>query len=585
MTPPAIDSVVAPVWLAVNLGLGYSLWGIAARLFPRDAPRQLALHTLMLAWVVVTAVTIILGSTGRLARFGPLACVGGIALTLAANGSHRRAVRARPPSSLLWSATRPRNLPIALVALALVGHAIVDGLTQFVTDWDSLMYHIPLVDQWIQAGSLYAPDCFQWSNPGGNELIGFWIMAPFSGDFFSPLSNLLAAAVLLLAALELAMQLGLSAGFARLTAIAAVANFVVLRQLVDAGNDVAVAALFLAAAAYGARYSELRRRGDLVLCGVSLGLLAGTKFYSLGYAAVAWGVVAWLATRRQGPLVAARLGAGVAALAIVVGGYWYARNAAASGSPLYPLGIGSGEGDLVERYPAPWESSLLGCGRPEAFGLGLRAAWEMAGPCHLAAVVALPLSVAWLIATARGTGRDARLALAMLLIGSIAVFLVIPFSVEDDPGTLNQLRWGYTPARYGLIPLTLAVFVLSLMLQDLAGRWGRRSPDSESGILRLAAAGLLPALLGAGAFLQLTFPRGDLRIDHAWSVAIGLNGLILALLLRGGGGQGDLGCGTGCRRPLREPAHRGGLGELAGRFLPGIRAVCRDRRLFAHRRC
>jgi hypothetical protein len=542
MTPP--DAVVAPVWLALNLALGASLWGVARDLFPRDTPRQLALHTLILAWAVITLVSIALGSTGLMTRYGPMAGVAGFIVALAAWRALRRPAGSPDhpgpdPAPLLASLTRPGNLAISLLAFALVGHTLADGLTGFILDWDSLMYHIPLVDQWIHARSLYAPDCYQWSNPGGNELIGFWIMAPFSGDFFGPLNNLPSTALLLLGILELAPRLGLSPGYAKLSAAAAVTSHVVLRQLIDAGNDIAVTALFVATVAYGARFAGSGRRADMVLCGLGLGLLAGIKFFALGYAAVAWGVCSWLAARRRGPLAGARLAVASAVLSVAVGGYWYARNAAVSGSPFYPMGITAGDDRLAERYPRPWDSSFLGCRRPEALELGLRAVWNYMGPCHYVAVLGLPLILGWLVATGLRAGphgsQDARLALAMLLVGAVAVHLATPFCVEDKPGTLNQLLYGYAPARYGLSPLTLAVLGLAVCLQDVAHWVGRPSAEATASAWRRIAADSPPVLLALAILGQLVFSDMRVRIDRISCILIALNGLGIAFLSRRAG--------------------------------------------------
>jgi hypothetical protein len=538
------DAVLAPVWLALNLALGACLWNVARDLFPRDTPRQLAFHTVTLAWAVITLVSIALGSIGLLDRFGPMACVAGIAVALVARRVLRRPAGrldhpVRAPSALLASMTRARNLAISLLALALIGHTLADGLTGFVRDWDSLMYHIPLVDQWIHARSLYAPDCFQWSNPGGNELIGFWIMAPFSGDFFGSLNNLPGTALLMLSLLELAPWFGLTPRYAQLAAAAAVANFVVFDQLTNAGNDVAVTALFLATLAYGTRFAGSGRGADMVLCGVTLGLLAGIKYFALGYAAVAWGVCSWLAVRRRGRPAGVRLAAASVLLAAVVGGYWYARNAVVSGSPFYPLGLTAGADPLSERYPHPWMSSLLGCGRTEAFAMWLRAVWRLMGPCYTAAVLGLPLILVWLVTSRARPGplgfRDGRMALVMLLVGSIAVYLATPFCVEDKPQTLNQLWPGYTPTRYGLSPLVLAVVGLSVCLQDVAKQVGRPSAAGTASPWRRALSLAPPGLLGLGIVGQLGVPHANLHVDRIACTLFALNGLGIAFLLQAAG--------------------------------------------------
>src|SRR5262249_43937211 len=152
---------------------------------------------------------------------------------------------------------------------------------------DSLAYHIPLIDQWLHAGSLYAPDCTRWSSPGNNEVLGLWMVAPFSGDFLIHLNNLPPTLLLASTAVGLGTRLGLSRPLAHLGGMAVVCNLVVLKQLVDTENDVAVAACFFAAALYVVRSAEGAGAGSAVLAAVSLGLLAGVKFYALGYAVLA----------------------------------------------------------------------------------------------------------------------------------------------------------------------------------------------------------------------------------------------------------------------------------------------------------
>src|SRR5205814_1608244 len=133
------------------------------------------------------------------------------------------------------------------------GHVITSGLLRFPGDWDTLMYHLPLVDKWLQARGLYIPDFSHWYNPGNHELLALWLAAPFSGDFLTALCNIPSVVLLAAGAGELARQSGLSRAWCNLMALAVLANFVVVKQLTDAENDVAVAALFLACLAYALR--------------------------------------------------------------------------------------------------------------------------------------------------------------------------------------------------------------------------------------------------------------------------------------------------------------------------------------------
>src|SRR5262249_58732843 len=108
-----------------------------------------------------------------------------------------------------------------------------------------------------------------------NEVLGLWLVGPFSGDFLIGLTNLPAVVLLVTAAMELAGQLGLGRPWDHLAGLTTAAAAPVLLQLASAGNDVAVAGPFLALPAYGVRYSRSGSRGDLAWAAISLGLLAG----------------------------------------------------------------------------------------------------------------------------------------------------------------------------------------------------------------------------------------------------------------------------------------------------------------------
>src|SRR4029077_7008891 len=96
--------------------------------------------------------------------------------------------------------------------------------------------------------------------------------------------NLPACLCLAAAVFALCRALAVRAAVAHLTALACVTNQVVWRQLTDNENDVAVAAYFAASLAYTHRYAARLRAPDLALAAISLGLLAGVKFYAVGYA-------------------------------------------------------------------------------------------------------------------------------------------------------------------------------------------------------------------------------------------------------------------------------------------------------------
>lgn len=499
-----VDTLAAVAWVTTNLLLLAAGWRVSRRVASQDTPAALLLHTAVFYWGVIVGSATLLGALGMLTAVSLLGTVAALALLtlwwVPANlGANVATDRADRYGLIGWG---------GLMAFW-VGYVVSGGLLEFPTDWDSLMYHIPLVDQWLCARSLYAPDDAVWYNPGNNELIGLWLVAPFSGDFLIGLNNLPALILLSLGSVEVGRQAGLSPLYAWMGGLAVVANGIVSWQLLDSENDVAVAALFVASLAYGFRYARSGQGGDLALGAMGVGLLAGVKYYALGYGVVA-GVTLVLATALARGLRSVPRAAAFTLLgALVWGGYWYLRNTWVTGLPLYPKGYSAETDLIVEEWRSRiWTSTFLGSGRAEVWPLVLEAVKKMTGPCHLVATVAIPVTVGWLLVSGLWrrwfdpprTEASIRVAVAVALMGSALVWGMTPYAAETTPGTLDQLRDGYLPVRFGLSFLSLAVIGLVRVLEDV-GQGLRAfamrltgSPGSDDGVW-LRTLGLLPALL------------------------------------------------------------------------------------------
>jgi len=522
---------------------------LARRLDP-GADSFAVVHTIVIAWAWVLASAALL-SVGHLLTGPTLVLVVTVSALSVLLGCRLRPA-SRPGSLDITAGPIPQTAPWLKAAWSIqfsfwAGHVVSRGLLQFVTDWDSLMYHIPLVDYWLQARSLHAPASGHWFNPGGNELLGLWAVALLPNDCLVVLGNVPATLLLAFGVLEFGRLIGLTEVLRHLTALAVVSNHVVMKQLVDAENDVAAAGLFLVCLCYGLRATSRGSAANNVLGATALGLLCGVKYYALGYAAVAWSAASLLAVVRRGDRIGLRTAVIWSIGAVLVGGYWYARNLIFGGSPLYPLTKAVGGAALKMDYPHPWQTTFAGNGRPEVWPLFQEAIWRMTGPFQLAAVLAFPLVLAWLISTGvrsirrygTNAGGPERLALALAMVGSAAVLSVTPMALEDDPGSLNQLRLGYVPVRYGLGTLSIASLSLAAVLQDVFTLGSTASIQSALGInsdlrSRLVRWRLLPLQVatGSSALFQLCRVQNysDFVVYWSSSLLIGLNFWIAAFL-------------------------------------------------------
>ncbi len=124
-----------------------------------------------------------------------------------------------PPSTrhAVESASAPRGFGpsaaragLLLIGVAYLVHVAVYGIYPLPTDWDSMAYHIPIVDGWVRHGHLCSRDAACWFFPGNSELLAFWFAAPFSGDFWINLNNLPVVGLLAVSTYALSQVLGLS---------------------------------------------------------------------------------------------------------------------------------------------------------------------------------------------------------------------------------------------------------------------------------------------------------------------------------------------------------------------------------------
>jgi hypothetical protein len=286
---------------------------------------------------------------------------------------------------------------------------------------------------------------------------------------------LIPTTLLACASVELAKEIGLRRPWAHLCGFASVVNFATLKQMVDVENDVAVAACFTSGLLYAFRYYRHQRGPDLLLGAVTLGLLIGIKYYAIGYAGLLFAVWVALSCRKQGWVSALRVVMAMLLGMFVVSGFWYARNLIVSGSPLYPREFFKYPDLLSRIYPDVGTSSFLGNRDPDLMRLYADAIWHKMGFCQLTGFLLAPLSICWylgsgcffLVGQKNVRAANTRLALGAVLAGTGVLLLVTPFSVENIPGTLNQLRWGYCPVRYGLCFLNSGTLAFVFLINDI----------------------------------------------------------------------------------------------------------------------
>lgn len=422
------------------------------------------------AWCLIQlGIALVLSSTGWL-RAGPLFAVEALILLAGVSLARRRGIE---PRAFAPRVEHPAALALFAAFVTLGLAALEKGLAVPMTDWDGLAYHLPLMAEWIQHGSLVTlPELGQTglypSHWELGSLIGYFA---FGEDLLFTLPDLVAWAILALSVQVLARRAGARATDATATALLLCSLPVVLMQTEEMKADLPLAAAFGASLVLGGFLHPERRASRPALFFLGLGWLCGLKSSGPVYALVAVVVVlVWWVAVAEGPrrpraaVLKTALPAALAALGLAV--FWYLRNYLELGNPLgqvqvQVLGkeIFAGEMTRAElqrtSFSALWRptdaadaKALLAAGR-EWIG------WTI-----------LPLVIAYLAALVRGWGtRRARWTTALLLVLVVvcgALYAITPFSGDNGSHGWRISSWVGQTWRYAL-PKFLAASVLAAL--------------------------------------------------------------------------------------------------------------------------
>jgi len=450
----------AALWLA-------SRW--SRRLLPNLAPGERALTTLILFASVAQVSLLACGLAGQLTAGGIAVVMGVGVLAEAWLGRPTPAVdedtRDPAPPPWRWPATAIVVLVSIVSAWAVVGSGTLFG-------WDTLSYHAVAPAWWIQQGDLSLPPFnYQSYFPMNSEVQALWFMLPHGIDAYANLASLIWIAILVAVWVVHAHRLGQ----ARWLAALALAGFLLSPRVAErlpyfASPDLSMASLLAAMLAMTWNPGGVSRPGTrALLAGLAGGLALGTKISAAPHLALAG--LCW-AKKRSGkwPLVpiAAFIG-GVG----VTGGYWYLRNLALTGNPVYPAELGP--------FPGPFDAQTQHVTSLLAF---LRAGWNEAQTWQALHEELLnwPAWLGWLAVvgiavggvTARRTKDPATRGHLWLLTGSALVFVLL-FPMQPFSASANRPD---APAWFDSRFLTYP-FLLGLLL--LPTLW-RAKPEHQTAV-------------------------------------------------------------------------------------------------------
>jgi hypothetical protein len=241
----------------------------------------------------------------------------------------------------------------SLCAFAVVGVLVIAQAMAPPTEWDSLMYHLRVPAQFLQAGRIYLPDD--------------GLHVPFVGlvhMLYVPLLALGSSAGPALVSAVLTLMLGVAvlsfcARFldrptGALSPCLLWGSTVLLMTAITSRVDVTLAwYLFLAQYALLMTLSGPWSPAHFYLPAALLGFAVGVKYLALAYVVALVPLILWIAYSRAGTRRASVYVLLVFVLVAIGGALpWLVKNWVLFGSPLYPI--------LGERRLAPWLAALYG---------------------------------------------------------------------------------------------------------------------------------------------------------------------------------------------------------------------------------
>jgi len=559
--PPRMLQIL--VFFAMLLALGAVGWRIARLLLPGEAFLSTAVAGCSVAVAVGTLPAILLGHFGLLRPAYYLLTIAGLALAAAflprpASPTAGSGDAPPPPASLVEQAEA------ALVLAA--GAALVLGV--LACAWrlrfepvgayggDDVSYHMAAVATWHHYGDLRMPK-FEFGDrstafyPILGEIASWVLLAPFGdSDFAARWTQLPFTLFGCLALAALGRRLGLSRRAAAFAALFYASIYHVLPVLAyTAGNDPMTAFFTLAALDGALATGRTPEKGRAAVTGLALGLLVGTKYLGLFYAATVVLVLLLLLLARPAGRALFTNGPGrrqllalagtLAGVALVAGGYTYLRNAWTTGNPLFPAPI-----RLFGREVLPgWLSATLAFRRTrETFHLDV---WhyltdraDLFGPLFpytlLPAGLLAPLAaLAGLLRRRRGPAPERAAWIETVLVLAFPVVLFLQFlRLMDDHRDVRYWLAGVGLMAVGLAWLTerlgprAGAAVRALLLVLLLHQIDKRIDLSHrrEALLAVALVALAVLVVRRGEALRALLPRRT----GAVLLAAGLVSLVLA---------------------------------------------------------
>lgn len=229
------------------------------------------------------------------------------------------------------------------------------SIFQIPLDFDALVYHLPVVTEWLQTGSLMDIYYSAFAGPlayypSNFNLIYLWSALPLNNDFLINLLNFPLFIFLIIAIYFTANNFGISKKISLVVSAFPLYMPVFLQQAGSIFVDIYFTLTFVLSIYF--LQEILKNRDNLsnsLLFGLSIGLFLGTKYLGLPYSILP--IIAfilihlWQKTKNISAITLGLISS------FATGSFFYIRNLINSGNPLFPVEVNLFGKTILEGYP------------------------------------------------------------------------------------------------------------------------------------------------------------------------------------------------------------------------------------------
>lgn len=261
----------------------------------------------------------------------------------------------------IWN-TRNKSKSNFLLGIAIFTPVVVLLLIKFFItlfqiplEFDALVYHLPIVTEWLQTGSLMDIYYTAFAGPlayypSNFDLAYLWSILPFRNDFLINLINfplyiLLAAAIYLTS-----INFGISKKVSLFVSAFPLYLPVFLQQAGTIFVDIYFVLTFVLSIYFLQEVAkDTKNITNSILFGLAIGLFMGTKYLGLPYGSIPLLIFLFIHLAKKERHYGT-MGLGLFA-SLLTGAFFYIRNWVNSGNPLFPVDIKLFGKTLFEGYP------------------------------------------------------------------------------------------------------------------------------------------------------------------------------------------------------------------------------------------